>query len=1192
MKRKSKKLVSMLLSVTMAASMLVGAAVPAAAAPQEDRNDFSVRFQNIEETQRPKTRWWVPGSHMTVEEIRKEIKSMSEAGFGGAEIVPVATSGEGGSGIDWGTEQWNYMIKNMLEIAGEYDFTIDFTMTPAWPLALPTIKDLDDPNSGAQMEVDGAWVDGITAEKPYNGTVPVAQEAVNDTKNGGTPVLLAVTVAKYSNKSKKVLEFDSARTLDMSTLTKGEGATDYTVSFTPEDDGEYVLYAWWQHPSGAQKYGNNQVDHFGKGGSQALINYWETNLLPYYGDAMENCSALFIDSLEFATHLDWTWGLTEDFEARFGYDITPYLAGVYQNSSNGDYNGQPKPNFSFDRLSEQVQNDFKDELTQLFIENHVQPLSAFCNKHGLKLRYQTAYGKSLELSQTAMYVDIPETETLYGKDIIDFYRLQAGAVHMTDKEIFSIEASPELLTNYGGWYILNRGNGENDASNYQQTWDGQLWHIQRAFAGGVNQVVFHGYSYNGQYDGEGNENGYVAGTQWPGFEGFGQNQWSNSWGERQPNWIHANSYTGFIGRNQMVLREGTAKMDLAIMDLRYYETIDFYGASKVYNDSSALEHMGYTYDFISPAALELDNAVVTDGRLDAEGPAYKAIVLNNETTIPPAAANKLVEYAQAGLPVIFVKTVPSANAYVGEDTVAQTMELLQTYDCVKVVASVKDVPAVLAELGVQPDAQYSANLLNVHRSSEEGEFYYLYNDAGASDFPKAKTGKTVDTTVTLTGSGVPYALNAWTGEITPIASYTADADGVQVPVSLAANESTIIVLAQPGWCGIQMPNAVVTSDGVNAEFAEQDGLIVKSGSGEAQEITLSDGSHVTVDFGEAQAETTLTGWNLTVESWSKGDTPTDTKKEIVAVGTLETMVPWNKLEGLEKASGIGTYTTSFTLERGWEDGFGAVLNLGDVVDTYKLTVNGQTVKANQINTSVDIGRYLVAGENTVIVETASTLLNAVLAANPADTRLPDEYGIVNEVTLTPYEWRVVSDTVTVDLTGADEVTVETTELTYDVSVAGAKDLATATLTFRVDGLLDPATVPAEGWYVISQSCENGILTAVIGNNAGMNGDGVIAALAAQTPGKVGTAAVELTEAVLSAYVGTGETFVNVIYGDTTVETVIDYSTFDVNQDGTVNQLDITRAQRFYGRADDLADVNDDGEVNIDDLILILNNYSK
>ena len=324
MKQKKRRLLSLCLSAVMTLSVLTVGVAPSATAQEEaPETSFLTSFQDPSGAERPRTRWWVPGSHMTVEEIRSEMESMVNAGFGGAEIVPVSTSGEGGSGIDWGTEQWNSVIKSMLEIAGEYDFTIDFTMTPAWPLALPTITDLDDPDSGAQMEVDGAWIDGITAETPYDGQVPVSEEAVTDTQNGGTPVLLAVTVAKYADKENKILDYDSARTLEEDSLIKGEGATDYTVAFTPEEEGEYVLYAWWQHPSGEQKYGNNQIDHFGKAGSQAIIDYWENNLLPYYGDAFENCSALFIDSLEFATHLDWTWGLLEDFEKRYDYDLTP-----------------------------------------------------------------------------------------------------------------------------------------------------------------------------------------------------------------------------------------------------------------------------------------------------------------------------------------------------------------------------------------------------------------------------------------------------------------------------------------------------------------------------------------------------------------------------------------------------------------------------------------------------------------------------------------------------------------------------------------------------------------------------------------------------------------------------------------------------------------------------------------------------
>ena len=53
----------------------------------------------------------------------------------------------------------------------------------------------------------------------------------------------------------------------------------------------------------------------------------------------------------------------------------------------------------------------------------------------------------------------------------------------------------------------------------------------------------------------------------------------------------------------------------------------------------------------------------------------------------------------------------------------------------------------------------------------------------------------------------------------------------------------------------------------------------------------------------------------------------------------------------------------------------------------------------------------------------------------------------------------------------------------------------------------------------------------------------------------------------------------------------DYSRYDVNRDGVVNQLDITRVQRYYGEYDPICDVNGDGIVDINDLILVLNNFS-
>ena len=60
---------------------------------------------------------------------------------------------------------------------------------------------------------------------------------------------------------------------------------------------------------------------------------------------------------------------------------------------------------------------------------------------------------------------------------------------------------------------------------------------------------------------------------------------------------------------------------------------------------------------------------------------------------------------------------------------------------------------------------------------------------------KYKSGKKVDTDVTLTGDGIPYMLDAWTGEITPIADYTVNGDGtITTHINLSGGESTWIAI--------------------------------------------------------------------------------------------------------------------------------------------------------------------------------------------------------------------------------------------------------------------------------------------------------------------------------------------------------------------------------------------------------------
>ena len=920
--------------------------------------NFSKNFSEPTTDNRPLTRWWIPGANITKNEIRHEIESMSAAGFGGAEVVPVSMDGGDGNGqIEWGTDNWKDLTNYMLEVAGENNFTIDFTMTPAWPLALPTIQDVNNPAQGAQMELDGAFVDGITKNNPFNGEIPISEEAVKDAeKVGGKVELIGVSVAKYLDKDKKILDYDSAKILK----TAGK-----KISFKPTDDGEYILFAWYQHPSGNVKYGNNQVDHFSREGSQMIIDYWEKNLIPAYGENFKNVRSLFIDSLEFETHLDWTYNLAENFKKFRGYDLIKYLPAVYDADAYGNFMGDPAPDFKFNLNNEQIKNDFREFLTQLYIENHIKPLKEFCNRHGVNLRYQTSYGKSLETAQTAMYPDIPETESLYGSDFLDFYRLQSGAVHVANKKIYSIEAAAEWTEQWNKerdpitGKFKTRGNGENSCGNYQQTFQDHIWHDQRAFSAGVNQVVFHGYAYNGQFDGANSANGFIKSVKWPGFDGFSSTTWSNSFGERQPNWIFAKSYLDFLTRNQFILRQGKPKVDLAIYYQNYYETIDFIGSKKIFDDGGILEQHGYSYDFLSPAALK--NLSVKNNRLDFDGASYKAIILNNQDTLTPDAEKKLQEFAKAGLPIIVIGKAPKYNAFTGKMFLDKMGEIMPQKSVIQIRNSENNPEKIFETLqahGILPDASYSQNkLLSVHRNDENVDYYYLHNYGDVKNFGEVPKIRKIDTKISLTGKGTPYKLNAWTGEVTQIKNFVRNGDKVEVDLKLVGNDSTIIALT---------------------------------------EEKISDAVEVAKNF---EPPIHLNNWNLQIESWTKGNNPADMKKEIIDVGKVTNLIAWNKVEKLKNVSGIGTYTTTFNLE----ENQGAELQLGGAKDTIQVKVNGKIVALDPIEGRVDISKFAKAGQNNLEIKVASTLLNALLKENPDDKREIDDYGLFGNAFIFPYK---------------------------------------------------------------------------------------------------------------------------------------------------------------------------------------------
>ncbi|HEX2313881.1 MAG TPA: glycosyl hydrolase [Thermomonospora sp.] len=972
------------------------AALPLAARPATATADTgtitAARFARPPAAVRPKFRWWWPDGQVDPQEIRREIDQIADAGFGGMEIVAVHHSIRDKSVLDparygWGTPAWNAGVEAALDQAARRGVTVDLTIGPAWPAAVPTIT-ADSPQAVRELAYGRADVPGGST---FDGPVPAARAHAEP---GVTRQrLLGVHAVRIdpalSTRKETGLALDTWQDL---TARVKDGA----LSWTAPEGGTWVLLSYWERGSGQRPESGPHtspesyvVDHFSMAGTQAVIDFWEDRLLtPRIRRLLRKAGgALFEDSIELETQaLNWTPRLPEEFERRRGYTLDRFLPVIvrYDEATVFTYEAQ---------LTAHARHDYWLTVSELFNEYHFVPLTRWAHSLGLEFRAQP-YGLETDSIASAAIVDIPEGESLGFKNLDD-YRALAGGRDLAGHRVLSSEA------------------GAYQGGAYNTTWEKLLSTMGGAYAAGLNQTVLHGFSY-----------ATAPGVAWPGFAGFtpynGGIGYSESWGPRHPTWRHIQDVAGYLARVHQVTQAGVSRIDVAVYRQKGRSKTGL-GAGWFTSDGVPL---GWSHQFVSDPVLELPAAKVSGGRLAPDGPAYKVLVIEhdvlggNERTLPPATAERLLRWTKAGLPLIFIgdwsaATVPGVARDGENERLRAVLTELLAQPKVRNVPDRPSTPQALAALGIRPDVEYAqkSTLLNARRVEDDVDLYYLCNGKHAESVKPPVAA--IDHAVTLTRSdrrAVPYLLDAWTGEAEPLAVYEEDGDRVTVRVALKPSESAVIVLARPGHFGDRARHRVhAVSTEAEALRFHGDDLVARHGNAGTYATVLSDGRTVRAEIGEVPAPIDLGSWTLDVEDWRPGPSPTETVTETHRV-TLDALKPWTEIPGLEDVSGIGRYRTTVTLGRDWSRRHGAYLHLGEVTDTCRVTVNGRRLPAvDQLNPVVDAGPYLRAGANTIEVEVATTLNNRLRVSDPGvyGNASRQRYGLMGPVRLVPYREAVV-----------------------------------------------------------------------------------------------------------------------------------------------------------------------------------------
>lgn len=947
------------------------------------------RFAEPARSVQPKFRWWWPHGHVDVREIEREIDQIADAGFGGVEIEDVHHSVKTPLDPDntgWGTPAWVNAVEAALKRAKKRGMTVDIGIGPSWPAATPTITP-DSP--GAVKEVAHGLVE-LAAGAAYDGPVPepvvAPHGAVTEKK------LLRVEAARVVTgrvTTRRPVGIVRATLTDLTATVRGPGTATPTIAFTAPAEptpATWVLVSYWERGSGQEPEGGPHttpdsfvIDHFSRAGTQAVIDFWkQTMLTPAVKRLLREAGGmLFEDSLEMETDATlWTPEIPDAFRSQKSYELLPVLAAVIEQDE--------KYVFDFDDATHgRIRTDYNDVLSQLYIDNHLVPLQQWARTLGLGLRNQP-YGLETDAITVAAMLDIPEGESLGFKNLDDFRSLAGGR-------------------DMGGRTVLSNEAGGLAGGAYSTAWDVTLKRLTPQYAAGVNQAVFHGFSYRD-----------VPGVRWPGFAAFspynGTPGYGEAWGPRQPTWGHVPDVSGYLSRVQHVLQLGRNQVDVANFRQKGYAGSGF-GAPWLTSDGVPI---GWTHTTISPRLLHFPSAQVRNGRLAPDGPNFKALIFEGdafagrETTLQLDSAERLLAFAKAGLPIVVSGdwSNPRTPGLPKPGELAQLKALVDELLALPNVVRVADRPFIgegLARLGIQRDVEFEVRsaLQNAHRVDGDVDFYYLAN---------GDASRTMDHLVTLRPTSrreiAPYVLDAWTGEIAPAAQYERLDDGrIRLRVTLKPGETTIVALARVRWWQELLGQDVHATATEADEVRYDDGrLVVRDAQAGTYATTLSNGRTVRATVAQVPAPLALTAWTLEVEDWQPGAQPYETIRPRRAV-PLSALAAWSAIAGLEDVSGIGRYKTTITLGKEWKRDVGAKLDLGEVFDTFRVRVNGRLLPPlSQTNTVVDLGDRLQPGENTIEVEVATTLNNRLRVTDPTifGGSRRQNYGLIGPVTLTPY----------------------------------------------------------------------------------------------------------------------------------------------------------------------------------------------
>jgi alpha-L-rhamnosidase len=716
------------------------AEIPRIAAQQDGELTALERtFANPPDDCRIMVRWWWFGPAVSKPELQHELEQMKAEGIGGVEIAtlyPLALddSTPGDPALadpmprDQASGDRTTGFHNQRFLSDEHLAAIRFAATAAKDLGLRVDVTLGSgwPFGGPHIPVTQA-AGALRVE-----TIPVAKGtdsiAVPDIETGERLIAVFLAPVRDGDASlrdaRQVSAIANSRLQIFPPLEVEHDAIFFIASRT----GMTV-----KRPAiGAEGF---VLDHYDRSAIETHLHAVGDRLMRAFGD--QPPYAVFSDSLE-DYGSNWTGDLMEQFRARRGYDLTPYLPALI---------GDVGP------VTASVRHDWGRTLTDLANERFLVPIHDWARQHNTLFRSQT-YGYPPVTLSSNRYEDLPEGEgkasLMMWREFSDV-RWAASAGHLFGRPVISSET----------WTWLH-------SPAFRATPLDLKAEADLHFLQGINQLVGHGWPYSPQEAGE---------PGWRMYAAAALNA-HNPWSFAMPDLAR------YLQRVSFALRQGKPANDVALL----LPNDDIWSTFSVKSNSTkpVISKGGFNTagsNFSMDEALDKNSLVsrlipqvldsgfnldfIDADAIDSVGIPYAVLILPGIDRLPSATYQKIEEYARHGGIVIAAHSLPStAPGFVDADAASRRIREISQHlfrangAAGHFISDETQVGAALVSY-LAPDVVLSPRTPRIgfiHRRLEAGDLYFIANTSNQAHHVHATfrgTAKTAEWWDPFSGSVSP-----------------------------------------------------------------------------------------------------------------------------------------------------------------------------------------------------------------------------------------------------------------------------------------------------------------------------------------------------------------------------------------------------------------------------------------------------